>query len=62
VELYYYKRTSETFCKVLGGTLQSTHAVSGKDDSVVQLKPMPTGSRPLGRFEPSPADPPPRPV
>jgi len=46
----------------MGTTSRTTRDVTGKDDTVVPLPPMPTGSRPLGRFEPSPPDPAPRPV
>ena len=63
VELYYDKEhPARVYFRTPGGVLQSVGEISGKEDDVTPLGYISRQTRLPGAFEPSPADPPPRPV
>jgi len=63
VELYFDRRhPSRMFFRTPGGLLQSAFETAGKEDNAVKLRPTAGKARLSGAYEPSPADPPARPV
>jgi hypothetical protein len=63
VELFFDKEhPAKVYYRTPGGVLQSTVEISGKEDDVTALAPISSETRLPGAYEPSPADPPPRPV
>ena len=63
VELFFDRRhPTNTFYRTPGGVLQATFETAGKEDNAVKLRPTAGKARLSGTHEPSPPDPPARPV
>ena len=63
VELFFDRRhPTKTYYRTPGGVLQAAFETAGKADTVVTHRPMAVRPRLGGAYEPSPPDPPARPV